>query len=202
MAKDKDGKEITVVVEPVIPAQADKTVDGKAEDIMIPKSRLDEVLEKNRILTEKQTKRDADDATRQKAEDEKNGNWQKLADDARKEAEGAKAELMESHRYNTFLLAATEVGIIDPNLAYKALPEAKEGEKMDELVATLIEEKSYLVAQTKDGVPIIISGGGKPPLKPNQKVILEAAYVEAMKAHNVTGAIAIKRQIANLPAKT
>lgn len=201
MAKDKDGTEIIVTV----PPQGDitgKENNGDDKQPMIPKSRLDEVLEKNRVLEQKQKDRDANDATRQKAEDEKNGNWQKLADDARKEAESAKAELTESHRYNTFLLAATEVGIIDPNLAYKALPEAKEGEKMDELVATLIEEKSYLVAQTKDGVPIIISGGGKPPLKPNQKVILEAAYVEAMKAHNVTGAIAIKRQIANLPAKT
>lgn len=202
MAKDKDGKEIVVVVEPVIPAQADKTVDGKVEDIMIPKSRFDEVLEKNRILLEKQTKRDADDATRQKAEDEKNGNWQKLADDASKERDVARQELLESHRYNTFLLAATEVGIIDPSLAYKALPEAKEGEKMDELVSKLVEERSYLVAQTKNGVPIIISGGGKPPLKPNQKAVLEAAYADAMKNHNVTGAIVIKRQIADLPAKT
>lgn len=202
MAKDKDGKEMTVIVEPVT-SQDDKTVDGKPEDIMIPKSRLDEVLEKNRLLLEKQTKRDEADAKRQKKEDEEAGNFKKLADDADQRAKDAETRLQEATRYNAFLIEAAKVGINDPKVAYMALPAAAEGEKMDELVATLIEEKSYFVVQmTKNGVPIIISGGGKPPIKPNQKAVLQAAYAEAMKRNDVTGAIAVKRQIAELVVKT
>jgi hypothetical protein len=203
VAKDKDGKEITVIVEPVT-SQDDKTVDGKPEDIMIPKSRLDEVLEKNRVLLEKQTKRDESDAKKQKAIDEEAGNFKKLADEADQRAKDAETRLQEATRYNVFLMEASKVGINDPAVAYMALPVAKEGEKMDELVATLIEEKPYFVVQvqTKNGVPIIISGGGKPPLKPNQKAVLQAAYAEAMKRNDVTGAIAIKRQIAELVVKT
>lgn len=203
MAKDKDGKEIVVVVEPVT-SQDDKTVDGKTEDIMIPKSRLDEVLEKNRLLLEKQTKRDEADAAKQKKIDEEAGNFKKLAEEADQKAKDAEIRLQEATRYNLFLMEASKVGINDPAVAYMALPAAAEGEKMDELVAKLIEEKSYFVikVETKNGVPFIVSGGGHAPPKPNQKAILQAAYAEAMKKNDVTGAIAIKRQIAELAAKT
>lgn len=199
MAKDKDGKEI---VETVVSVQTDKTVDGKTEDIMIPKSRLDEVLEKNRLLLEKQTKRDEADAAKQKKTDEEAGNFKKLAEEADQKAKDAEIRLQEATRYNVFLMEASKVGINDPAVAYMALPVAVEGEKMEELVAKLIEAKPYFVVQTKNGIPFIVSGGGQKPPKPNQKAVLEAAYIEAMKAHNVTGAIAIKRQIAELAAKS
>lgn len=200
MAKDKDGNEI---VETVVSVQTDKTVDGKTEDIMIPKARLDEVLEKNRVLEQKQKKRDEADVEKQKKADEEAGNFKKLAADAAKERDDARKELLDAQRYNLFLQEAAKVGIVDPQVAYTALPVAVEGEKMDVLVAQLVEMKPYFIMQVemKNGVPVVKSGGGHKPPVVDPKAALEAAYADAMKNHKPELAIQIKRQILELTPK-
>lgn len=188
-----------------VPPQGDTTGKEKdgLEQPMIPKARLDEVLEKNRVLLEKQTKRDEADAKHQKEEDEKAGNFKKLADEADQRAKDADIRFQGAQRYNLFLQEASRVGIVDLPVAYTALPVVAEGEKMDELVAKLVETKPYFVMQVemKNGVPVVKSGGsGKPP-KVDPKAALEVAYADAMKNHKTELAIQIKRQIEELASK-
>jgi len=186
--------------------QGDKTVvevGVEQQPIMIPKARLDEVLEKNRVLLEKQTKRDEADAKHQKEEDEKAGNFKKLADEADQRAKASDIRLSEAQRYNLFLQEASKAGIVDLPVAYTALPVVAEGEKMDELVAKLVESKPYFVMQVeiKNGVPVIKSGGGQKPPRVDAKVALEVAYADAMKNHKTELAMQIKRQITELAPK-
>lgn len=152
--------------------QGDKTdVNEDAETQMIPRARLKEEAEKRRAAEQKIKDYEAAEKARQLKEDTEKGNFAKIAADAKAEADAAKAELAEARRYNKFLVVATAAGIIDPELAYKALPGAEEGEDMETLVTKVVESKPYLVGEKGEGIPPIKSGGGAPrPDKPKKSL--------------------------------